>query len=68
MAAPEIYVGGTKDALLSQLENAVREIRQQAPGSVSFSLYANPTDGTITFSDEDTSHDEPDVITIEVEG
>lgn len=68
MLAPEVYIGAKKELLLATLENAIRAIRKQPEGSVSFSIYANPTDGTVTFTDEDTSHDEPEVLTIEVEG
>lgn len=66
MAAAEIYVGGTKTALEEALNNALREVRAQAEGSISVTLYATTTDGSITFSDEDTAEDTEGQITIEV--
>jgi hypothetical protein len=65
MAAPDIYVGGKKETLIELLEAALRSLRESTVGSVSVPMYANPTDGTITFTDEDTANDGEGVVTIE---
>ena len=68
MQAPEIYVTARKEVLLAALRHAVRQIQESDEGSISVQIYANPTDGTINFSDEDTEGDGQDELHIEVEG
>lgn len=65
--APSIYVSADKATLLFWLRAATREIEAGTEGAISVPLYANPEDGTITFTDEDMAG-RPDVIVIEVEG
>ena len=68
MSAPSIYIGAQKETLIEVLEAALREIRESVEGSISVPIYANPKDGTVTFTDEDCGEDSLGWITIEIEG